>query len=45
MPAPQPLGVQGVGSALAQASDFAAIQDCLTTVRDEILFLQKENQK
>ena len=45
MHAPSPLGVQGVGSALAQASDFAAIRDRLTTVRDEILFVQKENQK
>lgn len=41
-----PHGVRGVGSALARASDFAAIGDYLTTARDEIcLLVQVENQK
>ena len=41
-----PHGVRGVGSALARASDFAAIGDYLTTARDEICLLaQVENQK
>jgi 4-hydroxy-2-oxoheptanedioate aldolase len=41
-----PHGVRGVGSALARASDFAAIPDYLTTARDEIcLIAQVENQK
>jgi len=41
-----PHGVRGVGSALARASDFAAIPDYLTTARDEIcLLVQVENQK
>lgn len=40
-----PHGVRGVGSALARASDFAAIGDYLTTARDEICLLaQVENQ-
>ena len=41
-----PHGVRGVGSALARASDFAALGDYLTTARDEICLLaQVENQK
>jgi 4-hydroxy-2-oxoheptanedioate aldolase len=41
-----PNGVRGVGSALARASDFAAITDYLTTARDEICLLaQVENHK
>ena len=41
-----PQGIRGVGSALARASDFAAITDYLTTARDEICLLaQVENQK
>lgn len=41
-----PHGVRGVGSALARASDFAAIPDYLTTARDEIcLLVQVENTK
>lgn len=41
-----PHGVRGVGSALARASDFAAIGDYLTTARDEVcLLVQVENQK
>ncbi|APG49225.1 aldolase/citrate lyase family protein [Phaeobacter porticola] len=41
-----PHGARGVGSALARASDFAAIGDYLTTARDEICLLaQVENQK
>ena len=41
-----PHGVRGVGSALARASDFAAIPDYLTTARDEIcLLVQVENRK
>jgi len=41
-----PHGVRGVGSALARASDFAAIPDYLTTARDEICLLaQVENRK
>lgn len=41
-----PHGVRGVGSALARASDFAAIPDYLTTAHDEIcLLVQVENQK
>lgn len=41
-----PHGVRGVGSALARASDFAAIPDYLTTARDEIcLLVQVENNK
>lgn len=41
-----PHGVRGVGSALARASDFAAIGDYLTTAREEICLLaQVENQK
>ena len=41
-----PHGVRGVGSALARASDFAAIGDYLTTARDEICLLaQVENLK
>ena len=41
-----PHGVRGVGSALARASDFAAISDYLTTARDEICLLaQVENLK
>ena len=41
-----PHGIRGVGSALARASDFAAITDYLTTARDEICLLaQVENQK
>ena len=41
-----PHGVRGVGSALARASDFAAIGDYLTTARDQICLLaQVENQK
>ena len=41
-----PHGVRGVGSALARASDFAAISDYLTTARDEIcLLVQVENRK
>ena len=40
-----PRGMRGVGSALARASDFAAITDYLTTARDEICLLaQVENQ-
>lgn len=39
-------GVRGVGSALARASDSAAIGDYLTTARDQICLLaQVENQK
>ena len=39
-----PHGVRGVGSALARASDFAAIGDYLTTARDQICLLaQVEN--
>ncbi|MEM7061019.1 MAG: HpcH/HpaI aldolase/citrate lyase family protein [Pseudomonadota bacterium] len=41
-----PHGVRGVGSALARASDFAAITDYLTTARDQICLLaQVESQK
>lgn len=41
-----PHGVRGVGSALARASDFAAIGDYLTTAREEICLLaQVENLK
>jgi 4-hydroxy-2-oxoheptanedioate aldolase len=41
-----PHGVRGIGSALARASDFAAIGDYLTTAREEICLLaQVENQK
>lgn len=41
-----PHGVRGVGSAIARASDFAALGDYLTTARDEICLLaQVENQK
>lgn len=41
-----PRGVRGVGSALARASDFAAIGDYLTTARDEVCLLaQVENLK
>ncbi|MDT0683066.1 HpcH/HpaI aldolase/citrate lyase family protein [Roseicyclus sp. F158] len=41
-----PHGVRGVGSALARASDFAAIPDYLTTASDEIcLLVQVENRK
>lgn len=41
-----PHGIRGVGSALARASDFAAIPDYLTTARDEICVLaQVENRK
>ncbi len=41
-----PHGVRGVGSALARASDFAAIGDYLTTARQEICLLaQVENLK
>lgn len=41
-----PYGMRGVGSALARASDFAAIGDYLTTARDEIcLLVQVENLK
>lgn len=41
-----PHGIRGVGSALARASDFAAIGDYLTTARDEICLLaQVENRK
>ncbi|WP_294221706.1 HpcH/HpaI aldolase/citrate lyase family protein [uncultured Shimia sp.] len=41
-----PHGVRGVGSALARASDFAAIGDYLTTAREEICLLaQVENRK
>lgn len=41
-----PQGVRGVGSALARASDFAAIGDYLTSARDEICLLaQVENRK
>lgn len=41
-----PHGMRGVGSALARASDFAAIGDYLTTARSEIcLLVQVENQK
>jgi 4-hydroxy-2-oxoheptanedioate aldolase len=41
-----PHGVRGVGSALARASDFAAISDYLMTARGEICLLaQVENQK
>ncbi|SLN10529.1 aldolase/citrate lyase family protein [Pseudooctadecabacter jejudonensis] len=41
-----PHGVRGVGSALARASDFAAIGDYLTTAREEIcLLVQVENTK
>lgn len=40
-----PHGVRGVGSALARASDFAAIPDYLQTARDEIcLLVQVENR-
>lgn len=41
-----PYGVRGVGSALARASDFAAIEDYLTSAREQICLLaQVENQK
>ncbi len=41
-----PHGVRGVGSALARASDFAAIGDYLTTAREQICVLaQVENRK
>ncbi len=41
-----PEGVRGVGSALARASNFAAIPDYLKTARDEIcLLIQVENRK
>lgn len=41
-----PHGVRGVGSALARASNFAAIPDYLQTARDEIcLLVQVENRK
>lgn len=41
-----PHGIRGVGSALARASDFAAIPDYLGTARDEICLLaQVENRK
>lgn len=41
-----PHGVRGVGSALARASDFAAITDYLTTAQQEIcLLVQVENRK
>lgn len=41
-----PKGIRGVGSALARASDFAAIPDYLTTARQEICLLaQVENRK
>jgi|TARA_A100001391_G_scaffold86805_1_gene57097 4-hydroxy-2-oxoheptanedioate aldolase len=41
-----PQGGRGVGSALARASDFAAIGDYLTSARDEICLLaQVENRK
>lgn len=41
-----PHGMRGVGSALARASDFAAITDYLTTAREQICLLaQVENQK
>lgn len=41
-----PHGVRGVGSALARASDFAAITDYLATARQEIcLVAQVENRK
>lgn len=41
-----PHGIRGVGSALARASDFAAIPDYLTTAQDEIcLLVQVENRK
>ncbi|WP_300069580.1 aldolase/citrate lyase family protein [uncultured Ruegeria sp.] len=41
-----PHGVRGVGSALARASDFAAIPDYLQTARDEICLLaQVENRR
>ena len=41
-----PHGVRGIGSALARASDFAAIGDYLTTAREEICLLaQVENRK
>ncbi|MGH1465942.1 MAG: aldolase/citrate lyase family protein [Cognatishimia sp.] len=40
-----PHGMRGVGSALARASDFAAISDYLTTARDEIcLIVQIESR-
>ncbi len=41
-----PHGVRGVGSALARASDFAAIPDYLQTAREQIcLLVQVENRK
>ena len=41
-----PHGVRGVGSALARASNFAAIPDYLHTAREEIcLLVQVENRK
>ncbi len=41
-----PHGVRGVGSALARASNFAAIPDYLETARNEIcLIVQVENRK
>jgi len=40
-----PHGVRGVGSALARASDFAAIPDYLTTARDEICLLVQVEKK
>lgn len=41
-----PSGIRGVGSALARASDFAAISDYLTSARDEICLLaQVETRK
>lgn len=41
-----PHGVRGVGSALARASDFAAISDYLATARNEIcLLVQIESRK
>jgi len=41
-----PHGVRGIGSALARASDFAAIGDYLTSAREEICLLaQVENRK
>ena len=41
-----PHGVRGVGSALARASNFAAITDYLQTARDEIcLLVQVESRK
>lgn len=41
-----PHGIRGVGSALARASNFAAIPDYLRSARDEIcLLVQVENRK